>query len=341
MPGSLNEVDAQLLVSAAVRAPSMHNTQPWLFHVREDTIDVYADPRRSLPVADPHGRALRIGCGAAVLNLRLAAAYLGRAASVRLTPDRDDPARVATVRLAGLVRPTAADQELYAAIPLRHTNRHPFEGRPLPTVLTAELAAAAHAEGAALTKLDQAATRVVLTLAGQANRARAGNPAYRNELARWIAADDRRPDGIPVTARGPGEANGLLALRDVGGADQDALRPSVGFERHPQLMVLSTRHDSAADWLRAGQALQRVLLTATAHGLATSLLSAPTELPDLRRALRGGCAGDQPQLILRLGDGRPVSPTPRRPIADVTLVDPIRPSVLCPSPTRRPGIHVG
>jgi nitroreductase len=321
---SLNDAEALLLVGAAVRAPSMHNTQPWLFHVREDVIDVCADPRRSLPVADPHGRALRIGCGAAVLNLRLAAAHLGRAAAVRLTPDRDDPARVATVRLGGLRRPTAADRELYAAIPHRRTNRHPFDDRPLPTVLTAELAAAAHAEGATLAKLDRAATRVVLALAGQANRARAGDPAYRDELARWTAADDRRPDGIPVTARGPGDQNGLLALREVGGSDRDVLRPAARFERYPQLVVLSTRHDSPADWLRAGQALQRVLLTATAHGLATSLLSAPIELPDLRRALRDVCAGNQPQMVLRLGAGRQVPPTPRRPISDVTVVAPAR-----------------
>ncbi|MCW5880040.1 MAG: hypothetical protein KIS91_03765 [Anaerolineae bacterium] len=37
----------------AVLAPSGHNTQPWLFQVKKDQVDLFADPTQALPVVDP------------------------------------------------------------------------------------------------------------------------------------------------------------------------------------------------------------------------------------------------------------------------------------------------
>ena len=67
------------LVGAAVAAPSLHNTQPWRFRVRDGgaVIELLADPARMLPAADPGGRAAHIACGAALFNLRMAAAVAG------------------------------------------------------------------------------------------------------------------------------------------------------------------------------------------------------------------------------------------------------------------------
>ncbi len=46
-------------------------------------------------------------------------------------------------------------------------------------------------------------------------------------------------------------------------------------------MMLFTDRDDPADWLRAGQALQRALLTATSLGVSASFLTQPLELADL------------------------------------------------------------
>jgi hypothetical protein len=69
-------------------------------------------------------------------------------------------------------------------------------------------------------------------------------------------------------------------------------------------------------------ALQRTLLTATAKGLAATLLTQPVEVPATRKRLsrppfaaaHGPCA---PQAVLRLGYARPSPATPRRPVAAV------------------------
>ena len=86
------EIDAtalETLLAAAVAAPSIHNTQPWRFGFDLGTraVTVHADRSRALALADPHGRALCLSAGSAVLNLRVAAAHLGWQPVPHLLPD--------------------------------------------------------------------------------------------------------------------------------------------------------------------------------------------------------------------------------------------------------------
>jgi nitroreductase len=69
---------------AATAAPSIHNTQPWLFRLRGDTVDVLVDRRRQLHTLDPDGREMFVSVGAAMFNLRVAVRAHGWEARVRL-----------------------------------------------------------------------------------------------------------------------------------------------------------------------------------------------------------------------------------------------------------------
>jgi nitroreductase len=313
--GDLSRRLVEELLAAATAAPSMHNTQPWRFRVSQDAIELRADPERMLRVADPAGRAVHIACGAALFNLRLAAAIAGREPVITLLPDPGQPLLLATVRLAGPHRAGPAERELHAAITLRHTNRGPFRSRPVPPGVLAELGDAARVEGGILHVLDHDETARVLYLVRDAERAWLADPAYRAELARW-AGGPRDREGIPDSALGPRSPDHPAPVREfVPG------RPSPAgyawFEEDPQLAVLSTPSGGKAGWLLAGQALQRVLLTATARGIAVSPLTQPLETHEawLVRDPRSG--HEEPQMILRLGYGLPVSPAPRRPVTDV------------------------
>ncbi len=310
------EVIAELL-GAATLAPSMHNTQPWRFRVSRasQTIELFADPARMLRYSDPHGRAMHIACGAALLNLRLAVAVADREPVVRLLPDTGQPLLLAAVRLAGPYRPGEADRELHAAIFARHTNRQPFSNRRVPPGVLADLAEAARVEGAVLHVPDHAETLRLLRLVTSAECDLLADPAYRAELARW-AGGNREHDGIPDSALGPRDPGGLTPVRDF---TPDRRQPAAyaWFEETPQLAVLSTVGGTRADWLRAGQSLQRVLLVATGRGIAASPLTQPLETADewLVRDPRSGM--ERPQMILRLGYGLPVPAVPRRPVSAV------------------------
>jgi len=70
------------------------------------------------------------------------------------------------------------------------------------------------------------------------------------------------------------------------------------------IAALTTAADERADWVAAGQALQRVLLTAATHGVPVAMHSSPVEFASLREFLRTELAGgDYPQLVLRFGSG--------------------------------------
>jgi nitroreductase len=76
------------ILERAVRAPSVHNTQPWRWRVNGTQVDLLADYNRQLVYADPARRDLMISCGAALHHFQVAAAGLGWATRVRPPPGR-------------------------------------------------------------------------------------------------------------------------------------------------------------------------------------------------------------------------------------------------------------
>jgi len=315
-------LDAQTLetlISAAVAAPSLHNTQPWRFRLDPDSasIEVRAAAEHGLRIADPLGRGLHVSVGAAVFNLRVAVARFGWEPVVRLLPRPTDPALVATVRLAGphssgrRLRP-----DLYDAIWRRHSSRFPFSNRPVPPQVLAEICEAAATEGARLAFPDPPEATRVLHLTAEAERYNAVDRHRSQESRAWVRDGSR--DGVPGAALGPYDAAGLIPVRDFVGLRPGTRPTSVLFERRPVIGVLATAHDTRADWVRAGQGLQHALLVATAHQVRTSLFSQAVEWPDLRWALRDPRAGrEHVQMLIRFGYGPEGPATPRRPARDV------------------------
>ena len=316
---TLNAAVLEKLIAAAVAAPSLHNTQPWRYRLDAGTvtIEVRAATERALRHTDPVGRALHLSVGTAVLNLRVAVAHFGWEPVVRLLPRPAEPDLLASVRLAG---PPPGHprhrQDLYDAVWRRHSSRLPFTGQPIPARVLAELTEAAAAEGAELAFPDVNETRRILQLTAEAERFTEADDARRAENRSWVR--DGAPDGMPGAVLGPRDTTGRLPMRDFSALRPAYARPAAAFEPRPVIAVLSTCHDRRADWLRAGQALESVLLTCTAHRVRTSLLHQALEWPDIRWALRDPRAGTgHVQMLIRLGYGPDGPASPRRPVSDV------------------------
>ncbi|UNM16251.1 nitroreductase family protein [Streptomyces formicae] len=318
------------LVEDATSAPSMHNAQPWRFrYLRESgVLQLRGDPDRTMPRTDPAPhRALHLGCGAALFNLRVAAAHAGREALTTLLPDPADPWLLAEVSVTGPVRDDSDLAALHPAIHRRHTSRFPFSDEEVPDAILDGLRGAALLEGARLYVPDAWHVRSVLDLVHDAEGREAADAAARAETARWTATgtgtrtrdgDGARREGIPAYAFGPRQHDVTAPVRDF--ADRRLLpgRGSATFEKEPCLALIGTVHDRPADWLRAGQALERVLLQATLDGLVTSLTSQALEWPDLRWAVRDpGSSMGHVHMVIRLGYGPTGPATPRRPVPDV------------------------
>ncbi|MFJ2242884.1 Acg family FMN-binding oxidoreductase [Streptomyces sp. NPDC086796] len=328
----LDDTTLKTLVADAIAAPSMHNAQPWRFRYRhaDRTLALRAESDREMPEADPSTRGLHVGCGAALLNLRVSASHRGLDAVTTLLPVPADPDLVATVRLGegpgGPVPPTdAALAALHPAIRRRHTSRYPFDDRMIPDDVRAPLTEAAHCEGVEFAFLPTDHLERVLVLIREAEGFDLSDPAREAEQRYWTR-DTRAEapvDGVPDYAFGPTDASGRAMNRDFAGTDIVPGRAHALFEDRPQLALLRTARDRPADWLRAGQALERVLLTAVLHGLVASFATQPLEWPELRHLLRGPDLGTgHPQMIVRLGYGPEGPSTPRRPVAEVLTIEP-------------------
>ena len=313
------EEQARALIQAAVLAPSSHNTQPWLFCIRTQGVDLFADRTRGLPVNDPEDRELAISCGCALMNLRIAAAAQGVPVHVWLCPDPTDRNLLASVSLA--TAPVAPGLEhLYECLDQRHTYRTTFDERAIPGALLARITSAAHDEGAVLRTLEAPAERErAATLIAEGDATLWADPQWRGELAGWMRPR-RQGDGLTLPAVAVPIAQLVVRTFDmgerVGAKDHDLAQGS------PVLALLATAQDCLCDWLIAGQALQRVLLEACRLGLQASFLNGPLQVPALREQCSDLAGGGFPQILLRIGfpTGK-VPPAPRRPIEDVIIQD--------------------
>ncbi|WP_405015803.1 hypothetical protein OHV05_00875 [Kitasatospora sp. NBC_00070] len=318
---TLDAIVLEKLLSAAVAAPSVHNTQPWRFRLRPETstLEVRARPEHLLTAADPQGRALHISVGAAILNLRIAARHLGWAPEIRLLPDPGEADLLATV---GLDRPVRTEPlrvaELFEAIWHRHTIRTPFTGEPVPPAVLDELTRAARAEGAVLHLPDRTETHRLLGLTAEAERRNTTDPARSAESRSWLREPGAPALGIPDAALGPQDATGRLPVRDFAAIRPADHLPPAAFEAEPRIAVLTTANDRPIDWLRAGLALEHLLLTATVHQVRASLLHQVMEWPQLRWEARDSEQGpEHVQMLVRLGYGPEGAPTPRLTVAEV------------------------
>jgi hypothetical protein len=307
--GATAEEVAAFVVAAAVWAPSVHNTQPWWFSARGQEISLYADATRQLMVADPGGREMMISCGAALFTARLALRSLGYVPDTCVLPDPARPSLVARVSWQRRADPAEYERQLFRWVLQRRTHRGGFDPLPLAPELLAALQGGAERDGALLRIIAGAGSRAALAAVVEtAERAMRLNGAFVQELARWVSPPgSTRADGVPATAypARPERTDPYFPGRDFAHGHGWGL-PNFGFAAASRaagaVCLLTTVDDRPADWVNAGQALQRVLLTNATCGVAAALHSQPLELPWLREYIRTHWSdGFYPQLLLRLG----------------------------------------
>ena len=313
------------MLATASRAPSVHNTQPWRFSVGEHAIELYADPVRKVR-HDPICRQMLISCGAALFGLRLAVRELGRMPAVTLFPNPARPALLARVALGPEAPLTELERRMLAALPHRHTHRGAFDPGPLPAGLLAGLQHDALAEGATLSLVDGPGRYAKLAaLVAEAARKQAHDPAAHEEILSWSrppGSPDR--DGVPANAFPPAGAAtpGRLAQRDFDRGRGIGLLPAPRPDEPPPAAtaVLVTAGDLRIDWLRAGQALHRLLAHAATAWVFASLNTEPLEFPVIRNLIRARLAlPGAPQMLLQFGTARTSPATARRDVAQFLI----------------------
>ena len=321
-------------------APSVHNTQPWTFALFPDRLELRADRSRQLTVLDPDGRELVQSVGAALLNVRASLAAARFAVAVERLPSPADPDLLAVVRPA----PGPPDRtlpRLDRVVTRRHTNRAPFGPETVPDEVLAGLADAVATEHALLVPVRTPQQRgLVAELTRDADRLQNADPAYRAELERWTSRSPAQGDGVPASSvpRTAGPRTDAVPVRDFDVRGHGGLPRRTGSGTDQTLVLLATATDDPVAWLRAGEALERLLLELTRADWVAGPVSQPLEVPATRARLAGLTAPFHPQMLLRVGRGAPAEPTGRRPRRSVVRnsTRPTPPVVPAPAATSGP-----
>ncbi len=305
-------------LTLAVRAPSIHNSQPWLWRIGEHSVHLYADAERQLPHADPARRELILSCGVALQHFAVAMAALGWQAHIHRLPDPDNRDHLASIELL----PSAGSEQdiaLAAAIPRRRTDRRWYSSWPVPGGDIALMAARAARSGVMLRRVD--CTRELSAVLSRAVHQHAADSEYLAEMARWsgrygaVAGVPARNTPTPSSSDFPARVFASPALPQPRGAES---RDDAGV-----VLVLGTGTDDEVSQLRAGEATGVVLLTATALGLSSCPLTEPLEIDSTRDSVASlALDGDGfPQMLLRVGwaplNADPLPATPRRSLTEV------------------------
>ena len=312
--------DAETIRSAmmlAVRAPSVHNSQPWLWRVGDHSLHLYANRDLHLPQIDPDARDLMLSCGASLNHCQVAFAALGWQAKVRRYPNPADPNHLAVIELH---RSPASEMDvaLAAAIPRRRTDRRHYTSWAVPQGDLAMMGARAARAGVMLRRVD-ALTNLKRLIADAARR-HASDYDYLTELSTW-SGRYASTAGVPARSTPEPDPDAVFPARSFAGAAL-AQTPD-GVDDNAVVIALGTAEDDELAWLRAGEATSIVLLTATAAGLASCPITEPLEVADTRTKVAEDVFGADgyPQMLLRIGwapvNSDPLPATPRRPLGDV------------------------
>jgi nitroreductase len=307
--------------TAAGAAPSIHNTQPWRWRVHPDGLELYAQRDRQLAATDPDGRMLTISCGTALHHARIALAAEGWQATVSRLPDPAEPDLLARITLGERTSAAPEAIRMYHAVGLRHTDRRPVTREMVSSETLGALAKVADAEGVQLQVLREDQVDDLAVAVEHAAEVDADNPAIQAELRRWTGGPRAEGTGIPDEAIPerpprtdiPGRAFARPGTLPIGGEH----------DRAAAYAILYGDTDDPDGWLRAGEALSAVWLTAVEFGVGVLPISEAVEMPASRQALRRALAFfGWPYLAMRLGIpdyAHPEPPHTPRLTADQTV----------------------
>ncbi|GGL19704.1 Acg family FMN-binding oxidoreductase [Mangrovihabitans endophyticus] len=309
---------------AALRAPSVFNTQPWAWRIAGDVMELSTDPQRRLGVTDAEGRLLLLSCGGALHHARMALAAEGWQADVQRLPEEQRPDLLARIRLTGRGAADPVAAGLVAAISRRRTDRRAFGERQVSDETLTLLRRRVEEEGAYLHVVPDDRVPELAVSVDEAADAEFFDPAYRSELTRWTSRPAWTGDGVPpATAVQPGLRR--VPMRNFLPDGSPGLLPGADHDEGAAYVILFGTGDRPVDLLRAGEAMSALLLAATAEHIATAPISEAVEVAWPRRLLARLLSGvGEPYLIVRLGyveDDTALPATPRRAAGEVIHID--------------------
>jgi nitroreductase len=274
----------EMIVDAARWAPSGGNIQPWRFEADAREIRMYLVPDRTTTM-DVRHRGSYVAIGAALFNARVAAASLKNLGDIQLFPEGSPSHHVATLMMGD-----ATDYEiapLATRVRTRVANRQPGNGEPLDEQVVKVLTRGVQREGAQLRlATDRARIETMAQLLGESDRIRFLLPTLHREMVGELRfpGRDSLSEGLDVRTLelSPPEIAALELLRrpdvmehlaDWRSGQMLGARTRAAVASSSAVAVVTVPRSDPAWYVRGGEAVERLWLTAELHGLAVQPVS--------------------------------------------------------------------
>lgn len=315
--GTLNEQIACLL-AYAVRAPSTHNTQPWLFQLEGNDVLIFRDHSRRLPEGDPTGRYMLISIGALIEHLIIAAKYFDMFEGIAIGDLSARDGVVARITLRSSRGNNDVFAPIFRAIAARYNARGPSLDRQIPDTLLDQIVGGYAGGGLhSFVLRHDTEKKFFAELTARGMRHVHARPAFRRELANWIRSNySKTPDGIPGYAMLAPDLLSLALPWLIGTLNCGSILAKLNRKSilsAPTVIVFATKDDTPQAWLSVGRRFAEVALLAATDGASASVFVASIEVPELREELRHYLRTDLfPQFTFTLGYPKLLlPPTPR------------------------------
>ena len=314
------------MIHYATLAPSGHNTQPWQFSVENNSILIYPDYSRRLPIVDPDDHALFISLGCALENLIIAANHMGYSAKVEYFPadKKQDCIRVTINKeIIGF------DTDLFDAITSRQATRSKYDGQPIPTKDLEKLKQASKQDKVSFILFtEEKEIDPIIEFVKQGNILQFRNKSFVNELIKWIRFSKKDAltsrDGLNSASMGlPFVPTwlGKFILTTFATPEGEARKCEKLIRGSSGLVLFIAKSNDRKSWINVGRSFERVMLKATSLNIKHAHMNMPCEEIEIRTNLQKhlGLKDEQPLLLLRIGYSNPKPKSYRRPVEEVLV----------------------
>jgi len=315
------------LIKYAIKAPSGHNSQPWKFKLEKNSITIFPDYQRVLPVADPDNHELFISLGCALENLIIAAGYFGYHTDIEM--NMEDPFKE-SIRVVLSSGNNKNYDQLFKNIEIRQSTRSKYNKALIPPADIEKLNEAGN-QGQVLFLLFTETVQIepIIEITKRATVLQLSKKEFINELMQWIRFNrktaEKTGDGLYSGAIGSPSVPkwlGKLFLNLTLDPKREARKNVNLMKNSSGTLIFIAKENSKEAWVNLGRSFQRVGLTATSLNINHAHINSACEEISARKKLAEVLQlnpEEQPLLIIRIGysEKRPYSF--RRPLKEVLI----------------------
>ena len=316
--------DYLFVIEQAIKAPSGHNTQPWLFKINSDNIEIHPNFEKSLPVVDADNRELFISLGCAVENLCIAAASKSYDYKVSIAENG-----VIAINLEK--KELIKYNSLFEQIAIRQTNRSVYTGKTISND-TLEVLKKIPLEAGVNIYFYENGSKEFDTISDfvvRGNIAQMQNKEFTDELKSFMRFNknhqNKTNDGLSYAVFGAPNLpmfivkhimSGYLNPKTQNKGDVKKMQSSSHF------VLFTTQANSLEQWINLGRTMQRFLLKSTELKIVHAYLNQPNEIRELSVEMAKFLQiSEYPTILLRIGYGETLPYSKRKDIKDMIISD--------------------